>query len=101
MMTQQGDTFDLIAWRELGDVRHVEALIDANRKYVTTQVFEANVELELPKVIFQRFLQDSDAFRRRVKKKASESVYILPEKSSRRRADISGLNQNPVTGQSF
>ena len=50
MMTQQGDTFDLIAWRELGDVRHVEALIDANRKYVTTQVFEANVELELPKV---------------------------------------------------
>ena len=50
MMTQQGDTFDLIAWRELGDVRHVEALINANRKYVSTQVFDANVELELPKV---------------------------------------------------
>ena len=50
MMTQQGDTFDLIAWRELGDVRHVEALINANRKYVATQVFDANVELELPKV---------------------------------------------------
>ena len=50
MMTQQGDTFDLIAWRELGDVRHVEALINANREYVATQVFDANVELELPKV---------------------------------------------------
>ena len=50
MVTKQGDTWDLIAWRELGDVRHVEALINANRALIETQIFEAGVEINLPTV---------------------------------------------------
>ncbi|MBR1580757.1 MAG: tail protein X [Selenomonadaceae bacterium] len=50
MQTKQGDTWDLIAWRELGDVRHVEALINANRALIETQIFEAGVEINLPTV---------------------------------------------------
>ena len=50
MQTKQGDTWDLIAWRELGDVRHVEALINANRDKIETQIFEAGVEINLPTV---------------------------------------------------
>ena len=50
MQTKQGDTWDLIAWRELGDVRHVEALINANRDKIETQIFEAGVEINLPPV---------------------------------------------------
>ena len=50
MQTKQGATWDLIAWRELGDVRHVEALINANRALIETQIFEAGVEINLPTV---------------------------------------------------
>ena len=50
MVTKQGDTWDLIAWRELGDVRHVEALINASRALIETQIFEAGVEINLPTV---------------------------------------------------
>ena len=50
MQTKQGDTWDLIAWRGLGDVRHVEALINANRDKIETQIFEAGVEMNLPTV---------------------------------------------------
>ena len=49
-VTRQGDTFDEIAYRELGDVRHVSALIDANRQYASTQMFESGMELTLPTV---------------------------------------------------
>ena len=48
--TQQGDTFDLIAWRELGDCRHTEALMNVNREYIETQVFNAGVRLTLPTI---------------------------------------------------
>ena len=50
METQQGDRWDVIAWRELGSTRYTEELINANRRYVDTQIFEAGVELVLPTV---------------------------------------------------
>ena len=47
---RQGESFDVIAWRELGDVRHTSALMDANRQWLTKQVFEGGEEMELPSV---------------------------------------------------
>lgn len=50
MKTIQGDTWDVIAWREMGSTRHTEALINANRHLIETQVFDAGVEVTIPTV---------------------------------------------------
>lgn len=50
MKTAQGDTWDYIAWRELGDARYADQLINVNRDKIETQIFEGGVELELPTV---------------------------------------------------
>ncbi len=52
--TNLGDTFDTVAFRELGSCRHTEKLINANRKYVDTVIFKAGVELELPDITNER-----------------------------------------------
>lgn len=52
--TNLGDTFDTVAFRELGSCRHTEKLIDANRQYVDTVIFKAGVELELPDITNER-----------------------------------------------
>lgn len=48
--TIAGDTFDFIAFKELGSERYVETLLNANRRYVSTVIFKAGVELELPTI---------------------------------------------------
>lgn len=48
--TKQGDTFDLIAYQQLGSERYVERLINANRQHVSTVIFRAGVELTLPEI---------------------------------------------------
>lgn len=52
--TKLGDTWDAIAFRELGNCRFTEKLIDANRKHVGTVIFTAGIELELPDVTNER-----------------------------------------------
>lgn len=52
--TKLGDTFDLVAHRELGSCRHTEKLINANRQHVDTIIFKAGVKLELPDVTNER-----------------------------------------------
>lgn len=52
--TKAGDTFDLISYKQLGSCRHTEKLIDANRQHVSTVIFAAGVELELPDVSTER-----------------------------------------------
>lgn len=46
----QEDTWDVMAWRELGSEKYVEELINANRAHIETQMFGAGVELTLPTV---------------------------------------------------
>lgn len=46
----QGETWDAIAWRELGDVRHTPALMDANRDKLGVQIFSGGEELTMPTV---------------------------------------------------
>ena len=48
--TRQGEMWDEISYNQLGSCRFTEALINANRKYVETFIFPANVELILPDV---------------------------------------------------
>ena len=55
--TKLGDTFDTVAFRELGSCRHTERLINANRRHVDTVIFKAGVELELPDVTNERKLK--------------------------------------------
>ena len=52
--TQLGDTWDIVAFRELGHCRWTEKLINLNRQYVETVTFAAGVELELPDVTNER-----------------------------------------------
>ena len=40
----------MIAQRELGSTAFTEELINANRHLIETQIFEANVEVEIPTV---------------------------------------------------
>ena len=49
-VTIQGDTFESIAWFQMGDSNYMTDLIEANRKYFDVAVFEAGVELTIPEV---------------------------------------------------
>ena len=49
--TIQGDTFEKIAWNELGDSGAMCDIIRANRKYAEVAIFEAGVELAIPEMV--------------------------------------------------
>ena len=49
-LTRAGDSFDLIAYQQLGSCNYVEQLINANRNHIETFIFKAGVELQLPNV---------------------------------------------------
>ncbi len=49
-ITKSGDCFDSIAFNFFGDSRFVEDLINANRDYLTTFIFSAGIELNIPDV---------------------------------------------------
>ena len=46
--TVQGDTFELIAWRELGDSTRMDEIIRLNRAHMETATFSAGEVLTLP-----------------------------------------------------
>ena len=48
--TKNGDTFDLIAYQQLGSCQYVEKLINANRQFVDVYIFDAGVELVIPDI---------------------------------------------------
>lgn len=48
--TKSGDVWDMIAYKELGNCNHVEALLNANRAYLGTAIFSAGVVLTLPEI---------------------------------------------------
>lgn len=49
-VTKSGDVWDLIAYRQLGDCRYTQNLVNANRDHIETFIFRAGVELELPTI---------------------------------------------------
>lgn len=48
--TKQGDTWDLIAYQQMGSCDHVKALMWANRLQLDYCTFPAGVELTIPDV---------------------------------------------------
>lgn len=48
--TTQGDTWDLIAYRQLGSERYTALLLEANTRYIHTVVFSAGIKLTIPEV---------------------------------------------------
>lgn len=49
--TVSGDLWDLISYQQMGDCRHMEKLINANRDKAATFVFKAGAELNIPEVV--------------------------------------------------
>ena len=48
--TKSGDTWDLIAYEQMGSCSYVAKLIDANRAHVNTAIFSAGVVLTVPEI---------------------------------------------------
>ena len=49
--TVQGDTWDAIAYRELGSTDYTDQLISANLEHVGKLLFPAGVALRLPEIM--------------------------------------------------
>lgn len=49
-ITKQGDTFDSIAYSQLGDTRHTDALIDVNHDYIDVFQFSSGIEIAIPDI---------------------------------------------------
>ena len=56
--TVQGDMWDGIAYKQLGDARYADAIMQANMQYHKTFVFSAGVELVIPEVAQETTLSD-------------------------------------------
>lgn len=53
--TKQGDTWDIIALRELGSELLMHELINANMRYSAVAFFEANITLNIPDLDYQAY----------------------------------------------
>ena len=48
--TVQGDTWDFIAYKALGNERYMNTLIDANAAHRNTAIFDGGITLSLPTI---------------------------------------------------
>lgn len=48
--TVQGDMWDSIAYRMMGDCKYTDLLVSANQEYIKTFIFEAGADLTIPDV---------------------------------------------------
>jgi phage tail protein X len=48
--TRQGDTFDSIAFNNLGDRRYTKELMELNTNYLDIVIFSGNIVLNLPEI---------------------------------------------------
>ncbi len=49
-ITRMGDTWDLIAFEQLGSCKYVSLLINENKDYCDTAIFSAGVTLSIPTI---------------------------------------------------
>lgn len=49
-ITQQGDTWDLIALKECGSEKYMAILIEANPEHQETVIFSAGIQLVIPEI---------------------------------------------------
>lgn len=62
--TVQGDMWDVIAYKQLGDTRYTDALLAANPQYRNIFIFSAGIELVLPDVEKKRTVADLPPWKR-------------------------------------
>ena len=48
--TVQGDMWDSIAHKQMGDAKYTHTLMNANMKHIGTYIFPSGVELNIPEV---------------------------------------------------
>lgn len=48
--TVSGDTFDIIAKKELGNEKYTEQLMNVNKDHIETVIFSAGIKLNLPEI---------------------------------------------------
>ena len=48
--TKQGDRWDLIAFRVLGNENYMSQLLEANKQHREVYIFSAGVELSIPEI---------------------------------------------------
>jgi len=58
-VTKQGDTFESIAWFQMGASEFMCDLIKANREHMETAVFPAGVMLTIPEIETPPVTEDS------------------------------------------
>lgn len=51
--TTQGDTWDVIALRQMGSEKYMSSLIEANQKYNSIVIFPAGILLTIPATVIQ------------------------------------------------
>ena len=62
--TVAGDTFDFIAYKKMGSCGYMETLINANRQHIGTYIFNAGVEIEIPKIAAETKANDLPPWRK-------------------------------------
>lgn len=62
--TRSGDTWDLIAYEQLGSCRYVNLLIEANQGYIDTAIFSAGTILTLPEITEETKTENLPPWRR-------------------------------------
>ncbi len=62
--TRSGDTWDLIAYEQLGSCRYVNLLIEANQNYIDTAIFSAGTVLTLPEITAETKAENLPPWRR-------------------------------------
>lgn len=48
--TIQGDTWDMIAYKQMGSANYMDQMINANPEYVGTLLFPEGITLRLPEI---------------------------------------------------
>lgn len=48
--TVQGDTWDMIAYQQLGSTNYTDRLVSANPEHIGTLLFPAGIALRLPEI---------------------------------------------------
>lgn len=49
-VSKSGETWDVIAFEQMGDCKYTELLINANRAHIENFIFSAGVELVIPEI---------------------------------------------------
>ena len=62
--TRSGDTWDLIAYEQLGACSSVSLLIEANPEHIDTAIFSAGAVLTLPEITAENKVETLPPWRR-------------------------------------